>query len=276
VRITLPYAATNQTDLIADADHPFLRNPLGLEALFTLYDPNCWELQANPKTSSNRLKNLGSQASSLYLGAEPVSGVANIANAPSFDNGKLLLNTAESDRILQGGGANSDFSFSNQAKLMIFWVKPTALATENLSLASRHAGSTDTNFGLGLSSGSLSLFWIWNGSTTYNFLPAKNSVLIQNNQLLQIAIAFEPNGANSSWKTFVNGGQIGIDNYTGNNAIKYNASTPQLAIGVRNPGETFQGYFYEYACENLTVSGNDAAARVLLNYQEMAPFYSIL
>jgi hypothetical protein len=273
VRIVLPYAATNQSDLIADADHPFLRNPLGLEALFTPYNPNCWGLQANATTSNNRLKNLGSQSSSLYLGLPPVSGVANIAAAPSFDNGKLLFNKAENDLMIQGNGAHSDFAFSNQEKLMIFWVRPTALASENFTIASRHAGDVNTNFGLSISAGAISLFWIWEGSSTYASTSALSAQL-GNNQLAQVAISFKPNGSNSVWKFFVNGGQVDEKPYSGQNAIKYNASTPALRLGYANAGDTCQGYFYEYACENLTVSGNDAAARVLLNYQEMAPFYS--
>lgn len=273
--ITLPFAATNQTNLVKAADHPLLSSPLGVEALFTPYNPNCWSSQQNPTTSSNRLKNLGTATSSLYFGAEPVSGVASLANAPTFDNGKLLFNTGEGDKLIQGGGLASDFSISNQAKLMICWLKPTNLSAEIFMIANRHVGSADTNFIFSIGSGNISLAWIWSGSSTYNF-GGKSSPLIQNNQLLQIAVAFEPNGANSTWKYFVNGGQIGIDTYTGNNALNYTANTVPLTIGVRNGGETAQGLFYQFAMENLTVSGNNAAARVLLDYQEMAGFYASL
>jgi hypothetical protein len=273
--ITLPYAATNQTNLVKAADHPLLISPLGVEALFTLYNPNCWPSQQNPTTSSNRIKNLGTATSSLYFGAEPVGGVASLTNAPTFDNGKLLFNTGESDRLIQGGGSASDFSINNQAKLIIFWVKPTNLGAEVFNLGTRHIGSADSNFIFYIGSGVVNATWIWDGSSAYIF-GAKNSPLVQNNQVLQIAYSFEPNGANSTWKYFVNGGQIGVDTYTGNNALKYNTNTPTFSIGVRNGGETAQGHFYQFAMENLTVSGNNAAERVLLDYQEMAGFYASL
>jgi hypothetical protein len=275
MRITLANPFSNAEGLATDADHPFLENPLGVEALFLPHNPNSWASQQNPTTSNNRMKNLGSATSSLYFGAEPVGGVASLTNAPTFDNGKVLFNTAEADRLIQGGGLASDFSISNQAKLVIFWVKPTNLSAEVFYLGSRHVGSVDSNFIFNIENGATKITWIWNGSNTYNF-GTKSSPLVQNNQLLQIAYAFEPNGANSTWKYFVNGGQIGIDTFTGNNALKYNGNTPPLTVGIRNGGETAQGYFYQFAMENLTVSGNNAAARVLLDYQEMAGFYASL
>jgi hypothetical protein len=275
MRITLANPFSNAEGLVTDADHPFLENPLGVEALFLPHNPNSWASQQNPTTSNNRMKNLGSATSSLYFGAEPVGGVANLTNAPTFDNGKILFNTAEADRLIQGGGVNSDFSISNQAKLVIFWAKPSSLGAEVFNLGTRHIGSADSNFIFYIGAGIVNATWIWNGSSTYIF-GSKNSPLVQNNQVLQIAYAFEPNGANSTWKYFVNGGQIGIDTYTGNNALKYNANTPPLAIGVRNGGETAQGCIYQFAMENLTVSGNNAASRVLLDYQEMAEFYASL
>jgi hypothetical protein len=268
--IDLNTTFTNTEGLTTYSDHPFLDDPTGLEGLFLPHNPKSYSLPGNPTTSSNLLKNLGSAASNFYLGSAPVNGVADISKAPSFDNGKLFFRLSESDRLIQSGGPNSDFSISNQAKLIILWVKPNFAGTA--SVMQRHTGSADSNYILYMGADFLQMGWIWAGDTNYTFNPVTCSLDLT--QLHQIAWSFEPNGANSTLKTFLDGAQVGQTDYTGKNAFKYSAATPSTIVGFGNAGDSFQGSIYEIAIKNLSVSGSNAASDVALDYKEMAGFYA--
>jgi hypothetical protein len=247
------------------SDHPLLDTP-GTELLILPWHPKSWPLQDNATASQNQIINLGYGTDPLYVGENPNA----VTEAPPFSNGKF--NFSGNKRIISNGTSN--YVLSNTAKLVTVWAKVNAY---NTSLVARHVGNTATNLIFVATPSSYYLVWIWAGETAYTIYPNHTILGIKTGQVNQFSFSFEPEGANSKIKLFLNGRKAHETSFTGKNAMHLASSNlPRFHIGVDVPGEIFDGSFYQASMVDILPSGLPSEELVAKDYRQMIKFYQSL
>jgi hypothetical protein len=249
------------------AADPMLRSPTGVVGLFDTQSMVSYPWQAEPDAAHQLIYNRAPSAAVPSLQFGLTSAIEATDPSWSATEGALVLARSALDFLY--APTATQFQFTNQGFLMTTWFKPTpAFSTaNNQSFASRHDGNLPS-----------SAFILYNAGTTLNaqvlsgnsFVVASSASGIFNpSGNTQVGLSWQPlSGSTGIAKVFLNGAQVG------------SASTP---FGTLNAGAAFTVgngnypadiFFKRLFIENLSISGNDPATRIALEYAEISQILS--
>ena len=240
------------------AADPMLAKPTGVLGIFDTQSLISWPSQAAPDATNQRWYNRVIGAAVPYL---------RIGNGDTADSYDPLWSDAEQSFTFSKTGVSTiaatngtHFAITDRAVLQTIWVKPTPAfsSTGNQILLSKYSGGASGNaYALYISSGGLYVYFS-NDSAAYGYSAPGQTFA----GLMQIGFDWNPTSATS--RLFFNGAVVA----TG--TAPFNALGQGVNFSIGNVGTPIDLYVKRFYCEDLTTSGNDAAARVALEYKAIS------
>lgn len=236
---------------------PMLAAPIGVIGLFDSQSIASWPSQSNPNTVNQKIYNRVPNATVPYL--QVGNGTGLDGQDPTWNNSEqAFVFTKNPPSIIQAID-NAHFRFTNTAFLITYWFKTTSLFNRSdvQVLIGRRDGTTvGSPITLGLDDTYLYAD-VYNGTNTItarsNFSPLGNT---------QIGMSWQP--VTSTISIYANGKFLNSTTVNG-------TSTLPAGGNFRIGDDVFSkdDYFKRLYIEDLTVSGNDPAARVALEYSKI-------